>query len=318
MTIPYILAIALLFNFSMLKAEKCTEDNLIVTHSKREIKDHGLPDDHPIKAELDEIFKSMRVLATPSSYKRAGFNPSRERRKGLIVTTHPLLPGYLVKMYLETAGVNELDLYMKRINGALLIQDALDRFGYNNLMKVPKKWIYTVPNVDVDSAGRFPKKYILVVEDMEIFSENESQRLYRKIITEAHLDALFNILTSCLLSDSTFLPNIPFCRDYRIAFIDTEFAGTSLTIWSRLHRIGKHLSPEMRAYWESILLNNPRPKDIGLLTEGATGSVDEAFESTWKKNLLQFYKIDKSPFDIDIRQFNLEPVANINSVASTD
>ena len=127
-------------------------------------------------------------------------------------------------------------------------------------MKVPKKYVYPVPETRVYQPGKYPKKYILIVEDMDIFSDEENRRLYKTIINREHLDALFTVLTTCLLSDSTWLPNIPFSHDGRIAFIDTEFAGNTQTIWTRLGRMTRHLSPEMRSYWTSIVMNNPKPK----------------------------------------------------------
>lgn len=278
MKFTYILAISFLAYSPWNHAEVLTDSKPVMASARHANSEHSLPDDHPIKSELDAIFNASRVLSSASSYKKAGFYPTRERRKGLIVTSHSLLSGYLVKMYLETAPVDEMELFMKRIRGAISIQKELDNFGYNSIMKVPKKWIYNVPSGHSSDAGKYPKKYILVVEDMDIYSDDENRRLYKKIITEQHLDALFNILTTCLLSDSTWLPNIPFSYDGRIAFIDTEFAGTSLTIWSRLSRMSKNLSSEMRLYWEKLLLNNPRPKGISSSIENSTGSVDEAFD----------------------------------------
>jgi len=236
------------------------------------IEDHVIPHDHPLKQKLDTLFSTHNVLFSTATFKKAGFYNSQERRKGLIVTGHPNFPGYLFKLYLESSGTDEVEQYSKRINGAVLIQNALDNYKYNHIMKVPKKLVYAVPaESKVYQPGKYPKKYILVVEDMDIFSDDENRKLYKTIITREHLDALFNVLTGCLLSDSTWLPNIPFSHDGRIAFIDTEFAGNTQTIWSRLGRMSKNLSPEMRSYWANIVLNNHRPKGI----ESASEETDE-------------------------------------------
>lgn len=241
------------------------------------VEDNFLPDDHPIKLRLDSIFTSTRALSSTAAFHKAGFYNSKERRKGLIVTGHPDTPGYLFKLYLETSETDEKEQCLKRINGANLIRNALDNYSLHHIMKVPQKWVYAVPDYNIKQRGKFPKKYLLVVEDMNIFGDDENRKLYKKIITPEHLDALFIVLTTCLLSDSTWLPNIPFSHDGRIAFIDTEFAGNSQTIWSRLGRMNKNLSPEMRNYWTALVINSPRPKNIEeIASEGIVHLFEEA------------------------------------------
>ncbi len=257
--------------------------------------DYLLPDDHPIKSKLDKLFNRSRVLSSSSSLKKAGFKNTRERRKGLIVTGHSNTPGYLFKIYLETANVDELSLFMKRINGAILIRNALDKNDYNHIMKVPQKWLYAVPEPLGLSAGKFPKRYILVVEDMDIFSDDETRRLYKTIITRDHLEALYTMLTTCLLSDSTWLPNIPFSHDGRIAFIDTEFAGTTQSIWSRLGRMCKNLSSEMRDYWVTLVMERHPHKGIlhSEMSKIDLTGIDQASD---------FEEVDVLSYEFDVKQ----------------
>jgi hypothetical protein len=240
-----------------------------------------LPEDHPIKSKLDEIFGDSRILTSVKHLKKAGFENPKVRNRGVVIGRHKDLKGYLLKLYLDNKDVDEVYQWEKRIQGALLIQKALDIFGYNDIMKVPKKWIYELParGPKPSRSARYPKFYALVVEDMDIYSDPETFMLYRTSITTEHLDALYTVLTTCLLSDSTWLPNIPFAHDGKIAFIDTEFAGTSLSIWVRLPRLGKYLSSSMRRYWNNLLETRRNQKGLPLnhLEFGEYGD-DEAFQ----------------------------------------
>src|SRR5205085_2684107 len=66
------------------------------------------------------------------------------------------------------------------------------------------------------------KRYILVVEDMHLLSSSENADAYVLDMNKAKLNALYIMLTENLLIDSIFIDNIPFCKDGKIAFIDTE------------------------------------------------------------------------------------------------
>lgn len=214
-----------------------------------------LPDDHPAKVWLDTIFRGkIRLLSSVKNLNQAGFISPKERNRGIVIGRHRELQGYLLKMYLDSKDVDELKWWLKRIKGAMRIQASIDKNNYNHLMKTPKKWIYQLPNDGPQpKKSKYPKKYILVVEDMDIFSDEECRQLYQKVVTPEHLDAMYKMLTTCLLSDCTWLPNIPFSHDGRIAFIDTEFVGETQSIWTRLPRLAKHLSPDMKKYWMSLL-----------------------------------------------------------------
>jgi len=213
-----------------------------------------LPNDHPIKSTLDRIFSASRVLASIDAMKKAGFINPKIRARKIIIGVHPQLKGYLLKVFLDKAKIDELAKFTKRIEGALLIKDAIDKFGYNHMMKVPKKWIYQLPANPAARAGSkiYPKKYVLVVEDMNIESDVRNRELYKTAITNTQLDALFNILTTCGLIDSTFVPNIPFTKDGYISFIDTEFFGKTGLIWYKIGNLVKYLSVPSQVYWKNL------------------------------------------------------------------
>ena len=138
-----------------------------------------------------------------------------------MVAKHPFLPNYVIKAYLDTH--NEIDEEWKflvdRIIGARIIQESIDDNHYNHLMKVPKKWIYALPN-----PGR--RKYVLVAENMNLLSPAKNADSYLKKMNKERLGALFVLLKENLLIDSIYIYNIPFCTDGKIAFIDTEHFHT--------------------------------------------------------------------------------------------
>jgi hypothetical protein len=69
------------------------------------------------------------------------------------------------------------------------------------------------------------------------------------------LDALFRVVTEDKLFDSLFLDNIPYCKDGKIAFIDTEyFNAVKKTI--KYKKLNKYLSKDMKKYWERIVKKN--------------------------------------------------------------
>lgn len=219
--------------------------------------DYFLPDDHPAKPFLDKVFSKPNVLASTDNLKKAGFiKPVERKLRGIVVGFHPDLKGYLTKMYLDSRAVNEIEKWTRRIEGARLIQACLDKYGYNNIMKVPGKWLYRIP--EDPSPKKKPeiatkKHYLLVCENMNIYSDSDIWKLYKTIVKPYHLNALYNVLVDCKLIDSTWILNIPFSYDGKIAFVDTEFAGKSLMIWQRLPNLAKYLSSEMAGYWMDLI-----------------------------------------------------------------
>lgn len=214
-----------------------------------------LPEEHPITATLNHIFSSSRVLGSLKAMKAAGFISPKQRLKGVVIGVHPKLKGYLLKVYLDTFQIDAYAQWVKRIEGALLIRRAIDRYGLRDILRVPKKWIYILP-AEPSAAQKediTPHHSILVVEDMNIVKRSENAVLYKNAITEKHLDALFKVLIECKLTDSVLIDNIPFTKHKKIAFVDTEISGRGLRIWLRLQKLKKNFSPEMQRYWNKLI-----------------------------------------------------------------
>lgn len=214
-----------------------------------------LPEDHPIKPTLDKIFSESRANVNLKSLRKAGFlNPKIRKFSHLVVTAHPDLPGYIFKIYLDGQRYfkdrKEYDHWINRIKGAKAIQTLLDLHQWNGLCKVPKKWMYALPEEPAPPRDLKAKNFILVEEDMGIYSAEENATAWKSdLVTKEKLDALYGILEGVGLHDCSKIHNIPFSTDGRIAFIDTE----STNQWPvRYSMLNNYLSEEMLLYWKSL------------------------------------------------------------------
>lgn len=217
-----------------------------------------LPYGHPIKKTLDQIFSSSRPLLSSKNMKKAGFYNYTPSDKGIIVSGHPRLNGYLIKAYLDTCYLPDWKLWIQRIVGANQIRQSILDFGYSSIMKAPKKWIYVLPKSQPPPQGEgfYPKHYVLVVQDMGILSEVANQQNWRHQATPAFLDAFYNFVTTNGLIDSYYIDNSPFCFDRKIAFLDTEHYNVDILHFpGRQSVLTRYLSPAMSAYWELLIQN---------------------------------------------------------------
>lgn len=215
-----------------------------------------LPSEHPLKAKLDAIFTKSRVLLSVETMKQAGFTPVVPRKfTRLIVSTHPDLKGYIVKVYLDTQRYYkqkpEYFWWKKRIKGAKAIAAFIEKKGLTHLYKVPKKWIYKLPKSPAAPFEFEAKNTILVEEDMELLSAEENKSQWKsKFVTSSLLNSLKQILCEIGLRDCCKIDNIPFAKDGRIAFIDTQsfYEGKP-----PLKRLKKFLGEKQQAWWEKII-----------------------------------------------------------------
>lgn len=227
--------------------------NAVSPQILEKVRPYLLPDNHPTKKILDHLFAN-RPLLNEKIFQKNGFqyHPRREPEKQLLCAKHPKLKGYLIKTYLDTQltiGKEERN-WMLRIQGAEQIRSSIARHGYQKLFKVPRKWIYLLP----DNPSPPRRRFVLIVEDMQVLEMPENIEAYFFKMSRAKLDALYVLLTENHLIDSLYIDNIPFCRDGKIAFIDTEhFNVTDVPL--RLHRIHPRLCPPLAKYWSNLISN---------------------------------------------------------------
>lgn len=217
-----------------------------------QLQPYFLPVDHPIKAKLDAIFQKSRPIENYESMRAAKFS-CRDRGNRIIVAKHSKLKGFLVKTFLDTHEViDEWRVWVRRIQGVHQIQESIDRHRYGDLFKTPKKWIYPICSCDAQIDAPYPKYFILVVEDMRIYGYLKNSAKFFHLMNKKRMEALFNILTENRLIDSCFIDNIPFCKDGRMAFIDTEH----FNVYDKRMRyplLTSKFSPNMQTYWNHLI-----------------------------------------------------------------
>lgn len=242
----------LLLLFSSVNAEEGWRQSQYVDDATwSRVSPYLLSSKNKIKKQLDEIFSKSRVSTSLATMRRAGFICKKVRKwSNILVATHPKLTGYLVKLYLDDQiGINDFELLVTRVEGARAIKEAINQFGYRDLFKVPKKYLYVLPDNPPAKPELHRKNFILVVEEMQLRESN--RELWKgTLVSKRRLQALYHIVTELGLLDSLIVSNIPFCTDGRNAFIDTEHHHKWPIPYHHLLRV---LNPEKSRTWEEIV-----------------------------------------------------------------
>jgi hypothetical protein len=214
-----------------------------------------MPDDHPAKAKLDEIFTRSRATTSIKTMEKAGFeNVVPQPHSRIIVTKHPELEGYILKLYLDAQryyrDTKEYFFYVSRAQGAEKIRNLLDEKDWNHLFKAPKKWIYVLPVKPSPPDELLRKNFILVEEDMNIYDDSMNRQMWQSdMITYDVLDKFYFILEEIGLWGCARPRNAPISKDGRIAFVDTQSHNCWPVSWDDLDPF---LTPEMLAYWKQL------------------------------------------------------------------
>jgi hypothetical protein len=223
-----------------------------------------MPEDHPLKEQLDEMFSKKRILDDQESLFAAGFNRVKPQPKTkTIVTKHPKMKGYVFKIYTDeklTYYRDEPEYYtwMLRARGAKVVQEEIDRQGWQKWFKAPIKWIYALPPAPAARPGHLQKNFILVEEDMDILPNVESRQKWQDgTITPKILRMIFHIITKTGLRGGCKYDNIPIGRDGRIAFIDTQnnLCFEKPLPYGRLYKV---LTGELRDLWSEMVAENKK------------------------------------------------------------
>jgi hypothetical protein len=218
-----------------------------------------MPEDHPLKERLDEMFSKTRVLDDQESLFAAGFLRVKPQPKTkTIVTKHPKMKGYVFKIYTDEKlsyyrDEPEYTTWMLRARGAKVVREEIDRKGWQAWFKAPIKWIYPLPPAPTARPGHLQKNFILVEEDMDILPNPESRKRWLDgTVTAKQLRMIFHIITKTGLRGGCKYDNIPLCKDGRIAFIDTQ---NNLCFEKPLPygRLNKVLTGELRDLWAEMV-----------------------------------------------------------------
>jgi hypothetical protein len=215
-----------------------------------------LPEDHPAKPMLDEIFTRSRATLNAQTMKDAGFYFLKtHNRKRAAIVANDRLPGYVVKLYLDDQkGMNEWPNYVKRIHGMIDLKEAIARHHYEHIFILPNKWIYPLPEQPVppNNGHHHKKHFILVAEKLDIVQRETNLRIWKGQypgVTQEKLKALYILVKELGLIDTIYPRNIPFTHDGYIAIVDTEFHGK----WPIPYgNFVPYLSSEMGKYWKKL------------------------------------------------------------------
>lgn len=244
------LALPLFANYNNIK-----DNPLIDSKHYSTIKPWILPKDHSMKAPLDSIFKASRAIKDKQAFADAGFLTFAVQPRSFIrVARHPLLPGYVVKVYLDTELRKKQKTpgwkwFARRCEGSKLIRDIIKRKKIK-LFKAASKWIYPLPVSPKPPTGAEydPKAEILIAQDMNIVSYSESLKAWKNVMTKAHLDELYVIIAYG--NGHSYRPdNIPYSLDGKFAFVDTEYPNLPPNFNSPL----RFLNSEMVEYWRQLI-----------------------------------------------------------------
>lgn len=219
-----------------------------------EVRPYLLPPNHPAWPKLNRVFCKTRATQNPETFKKAGFKRWRPGRWSRVsASSHPELQEYFIKAYCdcELGIIYDWRKWIHRIEGAETIRVCIKKYKLQSDFNVPHKWIYPLPkNPSPPKNSHYSRKnFILVAENMRIQDHDKNEKMYKKNMTKKLMDGLYTILQVCGLYDSVYCFNIPFCKDGRIAVIDTEYHHKWPVPFQKLNH---SFSKDMRAYWERI------------------------------------------------------------------
>lgn len=218
---------------------------------RKKIEPFLLPLDHPMHAPLDSIFKKIRAIKNPESFAKAGFKTFSIQRFSFIrIGTHSLLPGYLLKLYLDTEtrlkgnrpGWLSLE---NRCEGALNVRNLI----WMEKMKhfsVPDKFLYPLP--PNPPADKNAQPVILIVTDMKVYTREQSEILWKRKVTPEVLDELYSIISHGYAS-SGLAKNIPYTKSGKFSCIDTE---RPLKM-PKYDKAKQYFTKPMQAYWDKLV-----------------------------------------------------------------
>jgi hypothetical protein len=246
-----------------------TDNPLITNRMKRMINPYLLPTDHPAYSAMGTIFSHSGIIKNKKSVRKAGFKILFSQKKSHIyVLKHPLLRGYLLKVYLDSErkipkGMPGWKRLTMRCVVAEKIKSIIAKHNFRCFI-VADKWVYPIPADGFGSGSSQQQPVVLLAKDMNIYNSKTSAMAWRKRAGYETMRELFEIFRRGY--GSAFLVgNLPYTHSGRFAFIDTEFGKRRLPM---VH-LSRYFSPRMRTYWWSLLQKSRAVsrKDLNLLKD---------------------------------------------------
>lgn len=172
--------------------------------------------------DVRSLFVDPDMFESSATFSKAGFQlVDRTSTGGIMVGAHSVAPGYLFKKYRNERRLDEqLENYQTRIAGARGLHGHIADRGLRNVT-APRKWLHELPPAFAQRRkGRSLPSHVLVVDRLRIMDKASTERAYGDIDAQT-LRELCVVVARFPGLDST-PKNVPFTRDGRIAFIDTE------------------------------------------------------------------------------------------------
>lgn len=223
--------------------------------ARSQLKPYLLPLHHSMKYPLDTIFTKTRATQDDWTVAAAGFRTLYSQPISFIkVVSHPALPGYLLKLYLDSE-LREKDgkpgwmWLAQRCEGAGNIRRLIRKEKIRHFV-VPDKWIYPLPVYPAPLPLPIYKRQpvVLLVQDMQLAGHGASANAWMNLVTYDHLDELYVIISHGYAS-KYLIGNIPYTKYGKFACIDTEYPKRK----PDYEGVKRYLSPAMQKYWDSLV-----------------------------------------------------------------
>ncbi len=219
-----------------------------------EVRPFLIEENHPVKKALDKIFKEndFRIIQNDASLYAAGFSSFGERHtSGMRVLMHKKLPNYVIKTYLDE-HLDKFDwMYcVYRVKGRNAIQEVIDSRNCEKYFTTPKKWIYKIESSHKPPLYLNEQHFLLVAEFIDILPREKNRDKWKTKPNRETLWHLYHIIQDTGAQDCNFVDNIPYCKEGKIAFIDTETTHR----WPiNFHKLDHYLSPSLLTYWHQLI-----------------------------------------------------------------
>lgn len=216
-----------------------------------------LPMKHTMHSVLDSIFTRTRATQDKSTFYKAGFRTiANGPRSFICVAKHPKIPGYLVKVYLDTELKEKFhkaswEWLVRRCEGASKVRNIIKTREIRYFV-VADKWIYCLPPEPSPPNDNVHTRHLalLLVTNMNLVPEKRNYDAWYYYITKEHLQELFEIISRA--KGSSYRPdNIAYTKYGTFAFIDTEYPSKGPDFKS----IRRYLHPKMCEYWDQLVRN---------------------------------------------------------------
>lgn len=238
-------------------AAKAAQETIPTEVYWKRVHPHVLPQDHPAYIKMQEIFTRSRPIIDENTLTEAGFKILyRKPRSFIRVVKHPALPGYLLKVYLDTELRKKHDRegwewLVMRCEGAAKVRRGIAKARSKHFV-VAQKWLYVLPPNPPAPRGKncISQPLVLLVEDMKLASLDACKHAWRHSMTPEHLNELYQILS--IAGGASLRPdNICLTKNGQFAFIDTEYPNKK----NYYDQVLPYLNSVMRAYWQHLIEN---------------------------------------------------------------